>query len=397
MHVLYVVNDLGYFRAHRERLAHDMMAIGYQITVAAGNMASVDMTGWNEEIRLIPLELDKHHLRPWKDLNLILTLRKHIRTINPDIVHCFTIKPILFGGLAFAASGSMKKKTAMIWTFAGLGKVFERPKSLWKRIRRKLVATVLGKVATSNTAWATFENEADRIVMIEREVIPANRAVALLGTGVDLEHFSHKLPNSPKKSRHTMKSDRTTFLMATRLIGEKGVDTYLAAAKQLKESGVEASCKLAGLVDETNPDAVSIDTLKAADEAGEIDYIGAVSQADIPALFRSVDVFCMPTRLREGFPRSLLEAASCGVAMIATDQPPMRILVPNEQTGWLIDPPQTEELVAAMLEAANELQTTRIKGDNARKLVESISVDAASIAREFTAIYASALETVRSD
>ena len=385
MHILFVVNALDYFRAHRERLAVDLTARGHTVTVAAGNIEEAPLDGWPQNIRLVPLELDKHSFRPLHDLKLIWHIRRLMAEEQPQVVHCFTIKPILMAGLAFALR-SRRTAGSLVWTFAGLGKVFDNPKTPYLKFRKWLVAQSLKMISVFNGAHATFENQADRDSLVAAGVIPDNRAKAIMGTGIDLEHY--RLPDFEHGADHEQASDvPLTFLMATRLIGEKGVDNFLKVAAQCKANGAAARFVLAGMADHANPDVISQDVIDEAVDAGTIEFAGAVSQADMPALLGSADIFCLPTRLREGFPRALLEAASCGVALIATDQLPMRTLIKPGQTGWLVNPPDAAHLQEAVDRALDDPVATRQMGKNARTLVEQLPVDCDSVTDGFLQAY----------
>lgn len=395
MHILLVTNDLAYFRAHRERLALDLLAMGHEVSVACGGCAGVRLDGWDARLTLHELELDKHHLRPLGDLGLAWTLRRLYRKIKPDVVHCITIKPILFGGIGlFIAHWRAKHGPAMVWTFAGLGKVFERSYSPAKRLRRYLVQSVLIVICRRHRVFCTFENESDKDYLIEKAVASPSRAEALMGTGMDLERFS------PGEDRTRLPDEAPlVFFMGTRLIGEKGVDTYLKAAKNIQDQGGNARFLLAGLLDETNPDAIPLSTLERAHADEVIEFLGGLSQDDMVEAFRNADVSVAPTRLREGFPRALLEAAACGNAIVASDQIPMRVLVPRARpsraTGLLIFPPDSANLTAAFETLLKNPQHTRQMGRRARELVENIPVAAQDIAEAFASIYQRVLNVQR--
>ncbi|MEL6504228.1 MAG: glycosyltransferase [Pseudomonadota bacterium] len=387
MHILLVTNDLAYFRAHRERLALDLLAMGHEVSVASGGCEGADRDGWDPRLSLYELNLDKHRLRPLGDLGLAWTLRGLYGRLKPDVVHCITIKPILFGGIAlFLAHLRPKTGPAMVWTFAGLGKVFERSYAPLKRLRRYLVQAALIFISGRHKVHCTFENESDKDYLIEKAIASPGRAYALMGTGMDLDRFS------PGADRSKLPQEAPlVFFMGTRLIGEKGVDTYLAAAKNIQNSKGNARFLLAGLLDETNPDAIPLSTLEKAHKDGVIEFLGGLTQSEMVEAFRNADVSVAPTRLREGFPRALLEAAACGNAIVASDQIPMRVLVPHarpsRRTGLLISPPDTANLTAAFETMLNDPQDTRRMGKRARELVESIPVAAQDIADGFAAIY----------
>ncbi|MEL7230389.1 MAG: gamma-glutamyl-gamma-aminobutyrate hydrolase family protein, partial [Pseudomonadota bacterium] len=85
MHILLVTNDLAYFRAHRERLALDLLAMGHEVSVASGGCEGADRDGWNPRLSLYELNLDKHRLRPLGDLGLAWTLRGLYGRLKPDV------------------------------------------------------------------------------------------------------------------------------------------------------------------------------------------------------------------------------------------------------------------------------------------------------------------------
>lgn len=380
MNILIITNELAYFRAHRERLALDLISKGYKVSVASGVVNERCLRGWNKDIELISLDLDRHKLNPIADLRTVIRLFAEIRKRNFDLIHCITIKPILLGGLANFAAKPFGTKTKTVWTFAGLGKIYENNfQTLGTKIRRFIVSSALTILGRFLPAHVTFENEEDRCRMVSCGVFRDKFTHLISGTGIDIQQFS------PAKNK--TKNGPITFIMATRLIKEKGVDTYLETAKALKDQDVDAKFLVAGLIDPSNPDCVDEEKLHKAAKDGVIEYLGPISQREMPKILNKADILCLPTRLAEGFPRSLLEAASCGLAMIASDQSSIRVLVKPGATGWLIDSNKISSFQAAVKQAVDNPEKSREMGRKARELIQELPVGAAAVAEEFVAVY----------
>jgi glycosyltransferase involved in cell wall biosynthesis len=380
MQILFVINELSYFLAHRERLAKDALASGHEVTVASGSCHAADIKALDPNIKLIELDLDKHKFRPFADAKLIYTFIKIVRRLRPDIVHCFTIKPILMGGIATALAKLTGAPSRLVWTFAGLGKIYETTDSLGDKIRRWCVTSALRVVSYVSSAHATFENDEDRASMVARKVIPSNRSLTVMGTGIDLELFS--MTDRVEQAEDVP----VRILMATRLINAKGVNEYIEAARHFRPGG-RAQFMLAGIADPTNPDAVEQGVITKAHSDGDIEFLGEVSQRDMTKLLPQTDVFCLPTQLKEGLPRSLLEAAACGVALIGSNQQTIATMVIPDKTGWLVDPFDLTSILDALDEAIHDPKKTARYGWAARQNLENLPVTAEAIWSQFERIY----------
>jgi glycosyltransferase involved in cell wall biosynthesis len=388
MHVFVLINDFDYFKAHRERLVIDLLGRGHNVTVVCGvpNAAALaSLSTENLPYRIVPVVLDRHRLNPFRDIKLALQVFSLLWQEKPEVLHCITIKPILLGGIATTLARFLGLRTGLVWTFAGLGKVFEPASTRLAHLQRSITILMLRLTGAICSPWTTTENAVDLKHLRQLSAVKDDRSEVVLGTGIDLDLFSPAFTD--KHSR----TGPLTFILAARLIRKKGVQAYIDAAERARSGGADARFLLAGIWDAGNPDTVDRKRIEQAHRAGIIEFLGPISQADMPAKLREADVFCLPTLLREGFSRALLEAGSCGLALIASDQPPMRTLIKPGETGWLLEAggeeATTDALHDAIILACSNPLATRKKGAAARALTCTLPVSADTVCDAFVLIY----------
>jgi len=106
---------------------------------------------------------------------------------------------------------------------------------------------------------------------------------------------------------------------------------------------------------------------------------------DIRTVWAQSHVAVLPSR-REGLPKSLLEAAACGRAMVATDVPGCREIVRDGVNGLLVAPDQPAALADAIERLARDGALRQRFGSAARQIVcEEFS--SARIGRDIVALY----------
>lgn len=375
--VLFVCNDTPYFIAHRVHFAMTLIARGAEVHLIAGGSP----IGLDPAIKFHPIDINRHNFSLRSDAQFIFKLRRLCRDIQPDVVHMMTIKPNLYGGLALSFPGLPKvigQNTQVVMTFPGLGRVFEEMAGPVNRLRHRLVSAVLKRSSKILRAQATFENPADCQTLVSPGIFPANRTHVLFGAGIPLGAFY-----TPKTARQ----GQLNFLFASRLLRAKGVGVFIEAARLCKQSGSTARFVVAGLVEPSSPDAFDPKLIEAAHQEGAIDFIGAVASNAMPELLRSADVVCLPTQLREGFPRILIEAAACGCALIASKQPSIGQILIEGHTGFEIDPHSVKMLAGIMARMEVDPASTRHLGENAAKYVRTKPVDETAISNQFIDVY----------
>jgi glycosyltransferase involved in cell wall biosynthesis len=112
---------------------------------------------------------------------------------------------------------------------------------------------------------------------------------------------------------------------------------------------------------------VPLATLAAWSEMEGIDWHGHAE--DVVPIWRDHHVACLPSRGGEGLPRTLLEAAACGRALVTTDVPGCRSFVRHGEDGLVVPPDDAAALAEAFLQLAGAPETVAAMGRSARARV----------------------------
>lgn len=86
---------------------------------------------------------------------------------------------------------------------------------------------------------------------------------------------------------------------------------------------------------------------------GAVKFLGFVSDADLPGLYRLADLFVMPSS-EEGFGIVYLEAAACGLRVIGGAGGGSSDAIPDRRVGDIVDPRDRDGLVAAVTRLLGE-------------------------------------------
>lgn len=286
-----------------------------------------------KELGATPVDyaLSRAGMNPVRDLLDTIKLAKTLKSIQPDMVFSYFVKPVIFGTLAARLAG-VKHRVAML---EGLGFIFtDQPEGVSVKIGllRKIQA-LLYKFSFPLLDQIIFLNPDDPKDLIEKYQLKVKKISVLGGIGLDLKSYPYAKPDLNKIS----------FLFIGRLLKEKGINEFIAAAKIVKQLFPEVGFTILGGVDEDNPGGLDAAELKHLVDTGLIDYPGHVS--NIYERIVQSSVFVLPSYYREGVPRSTQEAMAVGRPIITTDLPGCRETVTEGINGFLI-PPWDPQLLA---------------------------------------------------
>ena len=157
--------------------------------------------------------------------------------------------------------------------------------------------------------------------------------------------------------------------MASRILLDKGVKEYCAAAKLIRDQGIlNVDFQLAGPIDALSPSSISLQEISLICEESGVNYLG--NRTDINKLLASASIFVLPSYYPEGIPKVLLEAAACGTPIITTDHPGCKDAVIESETAILVDIKNHQALGEAIQKLLDDPISLRNMGKAGRKLAE---------------------------
>jgi len=333
-------------------LIEQMIARGHRVFAAAPRMD--DETARKLKVlgaEPLPLSLSNASLDPFRARKSYEELRQLISKTKANVLIAYTIKPATLGVLAAHAEG-VPRIVALI---TGLGYAFTPGREL-KRLVSKVGGWMLYRVALSRAHIVLFQNPDDLALFRKLRLLPQRQETAILnGSGVDLHYF---VPAAlPAK---------ISFLMIARLLGDKGVREFGAAAAMLKASHPDVRVALAGYLD-PSPDSISQGELDRIIASG-VEFLGKLE--DVRPALSDCSVYVLPS-YREGTPRSVLEAMAAGRGIITSDAPGCRETVVHGVNGFLVPVRDSVALYRAMLWFVTEPARAIEMGRASRALAKS--------------------------
>ncbi len=286
---------------------------------------------------------------------------------RPDLVHQVALKPVIYGSLAARLTGV----TSVVNALGGLGFVFTSKNWLATVIKHPLLC-LLRFIFDNSGGRLIVQNKEDMNVLTESGIINSLYIRLIRGAGVDLVNYLA----SP------LVEEVPIIVLASRMLWDKGIGEFVAAAELLKKQGIEARFVLVGDTDAETPTAIPRLQLKKWHEQGVIEWWGY--RKDMPQVLGQAHIVCLPTYYGEGVPKVLLEAMSCGRAIITTDMPGCRELIVAGVNGVLIQPRNVQSLAEAISLLLKDRSLCKRMGIEGRKIAEAEYSIEKIVAQTFT-------------
>lgn len=311
--VVLVANTAWSMFNFRHGLLTRLINDGYQITIVAPHD---DFSNKLLEMgcAVVDLPIEAKGINPLQDIKLIHTLYQLYEQIAPDFIIHYTIKPNIYGTLAAKLAGipSLAITTGLGYTFVNDNVVAKVARGLYRLAFR-----------FPKEVW--FLNEEDRQVFLQCQLVSQDKAILLHSEGVNLIHFS---PQSKPEA-----DGKVRFLLIARMLWDKGVGEYVAAARIIHERYPQVVFQLLGACGVANPSVIERAQIAQWEAEGIIEYLGTTN--DVRPFIARADCVVLPSFYREGIPRTLMEAAAMAKPLITTDNVGCRDVVLPGQTGWL--------------------------------------------------------------
>lgn len=318
--ILFVINDADFFISHRLPIAKFLIEDGYEVHLAT----SGETLPIYKEIGLSfhKLEVTRKGMSPINELRLIMQLFKLFTRLQPDLVHLVTIKPYLYGGIV----ARLAKVPAVVSAISGLGSDFMSSEIRAKSLRAMLYPFYKFAFKHKNQL-VIFQNEDDAGFLVNwglfQGVIDSSKVRLLRGSGVDLRTYQYS----------TEPQGTVIITFVARLLVDKGIREFIEASRILHDNGTEAIFWIVGDIDEGNQKSITRQEIASWKQLPNVRFFGF--QENIADLYKESNIACLPS-YREGLPKSLVEAAACGRAVVTTDVPGCRDAIEANKTGLLV-------------------------------------------------------------
>ena len=327
--ILFVITEDWFFVSHFLERASEAIAQGFIVAVAcrvknhAGELASAG-------IRVYPINFSRRGLNPLKELATAIAVRKAAVDFRPDIIHNIALKPIVTGSIGARLAGHRRILNAPV----GMGYVFTSDDAQ-ATFLRPLLKYVIGRLLRPPGTRVVVENHDDYSALISSKMVREDSVAIIRGAGVDLDRFvPTPEPGLP-----------VVVCLIARMLKDKGVGEFVAAAKLVKATLPDTRFVLIGAPDDGNPSSFTKQQLLEWHSSGDIEWQG--HRTDIPSVLSESHVAVLPS-YREGLPKSLIEALAAGRPVVATDVEGCREVVTHGTNGLLVPARDSRRLAAAI-------------------------------------------------
>jgi glycosyltransferase involved in cell wall biosynthesis len=328
--LVFLVTEDWYFCSHRLPVARAARDAGFAVVVATRVRDHGDRI-LGEGFALRPLAWRRRGDGVVGHLRALREIVRLYRAERPDALYHVALKPVLFGGLAVRLAFGRRAAPVFVSAVMGLGTGLGTAAMGW---RKALLGRMVNIAAGEGPVIA--QNPEDRDALVRFGIAP-QRIALIRGSGVDTAHFK-ALPEPAGPG--------ITAALVGRMLRSKGVLDAIAAVRMLRAEGLAVDLLLAGGPDRDSSDSLSEGELAELAREPGIEWLGHV--ADVREVWARAAIAVLPSSYGEGVPKALLEAASCGRPIVASDAPGCREAVAAGTTGLLTPPGDVGALASAI-------------------------------------------------
>ncbi len=317
--VLFLVNHDVVIYNFRLEIVERLLAQGHEVHISSPHGERIE-----ELIRLgaqfHEIKIDGHGTNPIKELGILRCYKRLIKTVSPDVILGFTIKPNIYGAIA-----ARKYRVPFVANITGLGTAVENPGMMQKML------VILYKYAFREVQRVFFQNTENQQFFVDKNI--AVQAHDLLpGSGVNLQRY----PMREYPSEECIK-----FAFISRIMKEKGIEQYLEAAEYITAKHKNVEFHICGACDPAYDG-----NLQKLQDNGTVMYHGMIR--DVAGFMQGMHAIIHPTYYPEGISNVLLEACATGRPIITTDRSGCREVVEDGVNGFMIPQRDSQALIDAI-------------------------------------------------
>jgi glycosyltransferase EpsD len=324
---------------------------GWEVHMAAAGQMELPYIDKRFDIPIQRSPLKLQNIHAYHQLKSIIDDNKY------DVIHCHTP---MGGVLArIAARNARKLGTKVMYTAHGFHFCKGAPLINW------LVYYPIEKALSHFTDCLITINEEDHARALNRR-FHAKRIEHVHGVGVNTERYKPLGDTQKRESRENFGYKRDEFLMfyAAEFNKNKNQQFLIGVLALLKEEIPQARLLLAGegLLQENCRELA-----KQLGVADKIDFLGY--RHDIDRILPMCDI-AVSSSIREGLPVNIMEAMSCGLPVIASDNRGNRELVQNFGNGFVIDPDDKNGMSDKIIMLSQNKALKHTLGMSGREMIE---------------------------
>ncbi len=331
--ILFVVSEDWYFVSHRMHLAVAAINNGYQVALLAKFSTHKEFIQ-SIGVEAIDLPLNRRSKNPILELMSVYYLIRGVQKFKPDIIHSVAIKPVLYVAISRIF---MRQTHGFVFALGGMGFVFHSSKRSAK-ILKFIIIKLLQVSFIGNKVRLILQNPDDVRYVNSLKLIDKDKIRLIQGSGVDTDVF-FPCPHNDKTP---------LVILPARMLWDKGVGDFIVCAKYCVMNGINVKFILVGGLDIHNPECVPKKQLEEWVGAGIVEWWG--KRKDMSKVYNSSSIVCFPS-YHEGLPKSLLEAASCELPIIAYNVPGCREVVEDGENRILVTLKDKKSLIVSRFAA----------------------------------------------
>lgn len=304
----------------RKEVIQSLLENGYEVTIAGILGAATDKF-IEMGCTMIHSPLDRRGKNPFKEILLIIHYINLVSKVKPDVVLTYTIKPNIYGGIACSVLGK-----PYISNITGLGSAMAN-----NGIMQKVTVRIC-RFALRRCSCLFVQNKDNWNFLTDNKIKPKKYRL-IPGSGVNLTQHSFEVyPDD----------DHTKFLFIGRIMKEKGINELLEAINTIKKKYENAVFQMIGLFEEEYQEIIT-----EYQQKGLLEYYGR--QDNVHEYIKNCHAVILPS-YHEGMANVLLEAASCGRPVIASNIPGCRETFEEKVSGVGFEVKNSEDLTKKIIQ-----------------------------------------------
>lgn len=312
----------------RKELIEALLAHDYEVLISCPYGEKFELMEGIEYLYDNP-EIDRRGTNVLADSKLLRHYRRLFKQYQPDVVLTYTAKPNVYGSMA-----ANRLHIPVINNLTGIGSVKNQSKPKKDLILR------LFRHAYNKSSCVMFQNETNMRDAIDNGLVKGDYML-IPGSGVNTERYPLQEYPDGGDGIH---GDPIIFNYIGRILKDKGIEDYIAAAKRIRKKYPATEFNLLGFIE---PDEIHYEKdLENLAKRGVVYYLGSQKHV-VPFITRS-HATIHPSIYGEGMSNVLLETASSGRPIITTDNPGCKETVQDEKTGFIYEGGNVDQLCACI-------------------------------------------------